>query len=560
VGEGSSCHQFLVLFVTERPDKKQLNGPRSSVRVGLRSFKRRQPGESAPKCEHPPLAVSSSPMTVPQDMITDVPECYSEGASPLMVGVNFQHPESAAEDAVGGVDIDPDHLSEMLVVLAHRYRVPGAQLAIYHAGETVAVEVGELECGTQSPVTRDAAFPIGSISKTFTATLAMILVADGDLGLDDPLGEHLPELGDPIAQLTLRQLLSHTSGLADSDSGAVSSTTVSMLRYVLHHCDRHNPVLPPGAGFSYSNIGYVLVGHLIETITGMSWWDAMESILLLPLGIEPTFIGATGHRPLGRPLATGHSVNMANGRTRPVTQSLLLAEAPAGGLAVSAMDLVNLGLTQLDGCGTALLPPSYAEQMRQAVPGAELFGAVDGWGLGLAVFRNEDAIWVGHDGNASGTACYLRVEPVNGSVVAFTSNANIGIDMWQELTAELRKMSLPIQSYSTVEALSQPAAAPPGCVGSYRNGDTEYSVTLQGNGNHCLEVDGEAVAWLSFHEDFTFSQRDVTSGEWMGDGLFLWNPVTGYPDGILVNGRVGRRQWDTRENRPGLIAAQVASV
>jgi CubicO group peptidase (beta-lactamase class C family) len=455
--------------------------------------------------------------------------------------------------------LDPDALFGTLSALARKYQVPGAQLAIHHGGETVAIEVGELQYQTGCPVTRNAAFPIGSISKKFTATVAMTLVADGDLELDAPLGEHLPELDDLGNELTLRQVLSHTSGLAEGPDPA--EALASIRRYVLDHCHSQNLVLSPGTGFSYSNIGYVLVGHLIETITGMSWADAMESILLRPLRIEPTFIGTDGRPPLDRPLATGHSVNIALGRTRPVTQSLALAEAPAGGLAASAVDLVTLGLTQIEDREPALLPTMYAEQMRHTVPTAKPFGLADGWGLGLAIFRQKDAVWVGHDGNADGTACYLRIDPVNGSVIAFTSNANLGILMWQELVAELGRLGLPIEGYySSIEVLGRLTTPPPGCLGSYRNGDTEYSVTLQENGNHCLTVDGESVAWLGFHEDLTFSQRDMSSGQYICAGRFLRNPVTGDIDGILVNGRVGHRQSTTGKNVPYLVTVQTASV
>ena len=141
--------------------------------------------------------------------------------------------------------------------------------------------------------------------------------------------------------------------------------------------------------------------------------------MLWPLGIEPTFICGAERRPLGRPLATGHSVNTAVRRIRPVEQLFAPAEAPAGGLAVSAVDLLTLGLTHLDGRTPALLPIVYAEQMRQAVSGAEPFGLADGWGLGLAVFRSGNTTWVGHDGNANGTACYLRFAPAYGCAIAF---------------------------------------------------------------------------------------------------------------------------------------------
>jgi CubicO group peptidase (beta-lactamase class C family) len=437
--------------------------------------------------------------------------------------------------------LDRDHLSDMLATLARKHQVPGVQLAIHLGGETVAIEVGEVEYRTGHRVARDAAFPIGSLSKTFTATLAMILVADGDLDLDAPLGEHLPELGDLGDELTLRQVLSHTGGLAAGpDSAEVLGTSIR--RYVLDHCCRHNLVLPPGSGFSYSNIGYALVGHLIETITGMSWWDAMESVLLWPLGIEPTFICGGERRPLGRPLAIGHSVNTVVGRIRPVEQSLALAEAPAGGLAVSAVDLVAVGMTQLGGGAPALLPTVYAEEMRRGVPSAEPFGLADGWGLGLAVFRDGNRTWVGHDGNAGGTACYLRVEPAYGCAVAFTSNSNIGLGMWQELVTELRSAGLPIDNYSTIETLGQPTAPSPSCVGTYMNGDAEYSVSVQEDGNYYLAIDGEAVSRLAFYDGLVFSQQDLASGERLPAGRFLRDSITRDFYGIQVAGRVARRQ------------------
>lgn len=199
-------------------------------------------------------------------------------------------------------------LSARLSALAHTHGVPGAQLALHHGGETVGIEFGELERGTGRLVDRDAAFPIGSISKTFTASVAMILAADGDVELDVPLGEQLPELGDLGEHLTLRQVLSHTSGLA-SGPASEQVSSASLRRYVADHCRRHNLVRPPGTGFSYSNMGYVLVGRLIETVTGMGWREAVEAILLRPLEITPAFVGAGDiraeeARPPGRPVVS----------------------------------------------------------------------------------------------------------------------------------------------------------------------------------------------------------------------------------------------------------------
>ncbi|MFY9809357.1 MAG: serine hydrolase domain-containing protein [Pseudonocardiaceae bacterium] len=442
--------------------------------------------------------------------------------------------------------LDAHLLFDSLSALARKHQVPGAQLAIHHAGTTVAVEVGELRHASGCRVDRDAAFPIGSVGKTFTATLAMILVADGDLQLDAPLGEHVPELGSLGDQLTLRQLLSHTGGFADGPSSECVRTA-SLGRYVSDHCRPENLVLPPGTGFSYSNMGYVLVGHLIERITGMTWWDAMESILLIPLGIEPGFVGVSGRRPL----ATGHSVNPAVGRTRPASQSLPLALAPAGGLAMSAVDLVALGLTQLDGAAPALLPTAYAEQMRQVTPNAEPIGWADGSGLGLALFGTADTAWVGHLGRMNGTVSNLRIDPAGRCVVAFTSNANVGVDMWDELVAELRAAGLPIEDYSNREAMPRPIVHSPDCAGSYLNGDIEWSVTSAGTGALSL-IDGDAKTELILFDDLSFSTAEQPSTR---IGRFLRDPITGEPERMQVTMYVGRRS--RRYLTPGMLTGAV---
>src|SRR2546423_13583576 len=96
---------------------------------------------------------------------------------------------------------DSAWLSETLCALAEKHQVPGAQFAIHRGSHTVAVAGGETKHGSGDPVRRDTAFPIGSITKTFTAAGAMVLVADGRLTLDEPASECGPELGaDPGAR------------------------------------------------------------------------------------------------------------------------------------------------------------------------------------------------------------------------------------------------------------------------------------------------------------------------------------------------------------------------
>jgi CubicO group peptidase (beta-lactamase class C family) len=431
-----------------------------------------------------------------------------------------------------------------LSALARQHRVPGAQLAIHHDGVTMASEAGELEFRTGHPVTRDTAFAIGSITKCFTATVAMILVADGDVELDAPIGEYVPELGDLGVRPSLRQLLSHTSGLSDSCDFKDASTS-TLRRYVADRVRRENFVLPPGAAFSYSNPGYALAGRLIETITGMSWSEAVESILLRPLDIEPVFISLPGTKPPRRPVATGHSVNTSAGRTRPVRQSGSPADAPAGALALSAVDLVKLGLIHAgdEGRGASrLLPAAYADEMRQPAPCADPFGLADGWGLGLAVYRQETADWVGHDGNADGMCCYLRINPADGWVIALTSNASTGVGLWQDLLAELAQAGAPIEPPHTPAPSGRSIVPLLGCAGLYANGEVEYAVTVGSNGLIHISVDGESPVPLTLHDDLTFSLLDSSSGRRVFGGRFVREPATGKVYGIQVGGRLARKQ------------------
>jgi CubicO group peptidase (beta-lactamase class C family) len=454
---------------------------------------------------------------------------------------NSPAPTGDAMMGASRAPVDPAWLTATMTALVDKHRVPGAQLAVHRSGVTVAVEVGEQEHGGGIPITRETACPIGSITKAWTATLAMILVADGDLELDAPLDEHLPELGDLGSQLTLEQLLSHTSGFASSpDTPELAS--LSLGRYVREHCRRQDLILPPGARFSYSSRNYVLAGHLIEMTTGMSWWEAVESILLRPLGVEPAAIVGAPRVPSDRPIATGHSVNSTLGRTRPVEQSLLPAEAPAGALAMSAVDLVALGQMHVGPGLPALLPAAYAERMREAVPGADPFGLADGWGPGLAVFRDGTTDWVGHDGNANGTSCYLRIDPVGGWVVALTTNANTGTYLWEELRAELRRAHLPMGAPKSDMSSHVTVAPPADCVGSYCNGPSEYLITAAEDGALCLASGGELIARLAFYgAGMDFVLQDPTSGQGLHAGRFLRDPVTKHVEQLQIGGRLARR-------------------
>ncbi|XVV06973.1 serine hydrolase domain-containing protein [Actinosynnema sp. CA-248983] len=416
--------------------------------------------------------------------------------------------------------MNTEQIARRLSGLVDEHLVPGAQLAVHRPGEGLWT--------TTVGFPADAAVPIGSITKTFTATVAMALVSDGDLDLDAPL----PDVGLP---LTLRQLLSHTGGLP-SDPDDVHGT--SLRRHALEACRTLVPLHRPGAGFSYSNIGYVLVGHLIEQATGMSWWEAVDAVLLRPLGLRPGF---TVGPDTDRAAVSGHAVNASLKRVTPVRQSLALVDAPAGALAASATDLVAFG-RMLAGAPPRLVDAADLDLMRAPVRHADPFGMADGWGLGLALYERDGTVWVGHDGTADGTSCHLRINPDDGTVVALTTNGSSGFALWRELVPELARAGLPVGDYDGFRTLRHRIPPPPDCAGRFRNGDTEYKVRPTDREVLKLTVDGEPFADLSLFDGLVFAMRDSDTGDTSQTGRFLRDPQGGAIEWIQIGGRLARRQ------------------
>ncbi|MEV5427835.1 serine hydrolase domain-containing protein [Streptomyces sp. NPDC052701] len=425
-------------------------------------------------------------------------------------------------------------LQYRLDALARTHRVPGAQLAVHTGREVLSVHTGTADAVTGTPLTEGTAVPLGSLTKTYTAAAVALLADDGDLDLDEPAAVFLPELRH-IPEVTVRQLLGHTAGLPTGpDSDTAAGTTVS--RYLSTVCTARDALFPPGTGFSYSNAGYVAAGRLVAAVTGMTWQEAVRALLLDPLGTVPAFLGDTF--PV-RPVASGHARNTASGRLIPAHQNLAPLEAPAGGLLASAADLLTLGRA-LTG-RSAALPADAAAQMRRPQPGAVPAGLADAWGLGLALFRQDDLWWCGHDGNAQGTSCHLRAEPDSGVVVAFTGNSSGATALWQDLADDLTRLTGLRVPTVCAPVRRGPAVPLPDCAGTYRNGQSEYRITLGADGSLTLSVDGDRPIPLICYEDLTCDLVDPDTGRPQPGGLFHRDRTTGVIDRVQISGRAARR-------------------
>ena len=145
---------------------------------------------------------------------------------------------------------------------------------------------GVLERVTFRKFTRDTVIPIASASKWLTAATVMTLVDDGTLRLDDPISKYLPVFTGRKATITIRQALSHTSGLPPQ--ACAGDPGVSLEACVQHIASVTDGVNPPGTAFRYTSVGFVIVGRIIEKVTGMTFAEAFGERIARAVGMHNT--------------------------------------------------------------------------------------------------------------------------------------------------------------------------------------------------------------------------------------------------------------------------------
>jgi CubicO group peptidase (beta-lactamase class C family) len=306
-------------------------------------------------------------------------------------------------------------LDVVLEQAALGHTVAGASVCLIN-GEVRCATIGVERMGDPTPVGPDTLFPIGSVTKIVVATLVCQLAAKGRLELDAPVVGLVPELAvldGRGAAFTARMLLSHTSGLPDAwDSSGSLAELLDTSRTAGRHAE-------PGELFSYSNTGYVVLGRLIETLTGTSWEEAARREVLRPAGIA----SAVFTPPAGA--AAGHVLDddgkLVTGDLWPPVSPLF---GPAGAtLHATAADTARLVLACASGRtadGVELLPrPMRDEMLRQQapLPGAPLH--FRGWGLGWGLPTTGTSRAVEHIGE---TSAFVHAEPDRGIALAVLTN------------------------------------------------------------------------------------------------------------------------------------------
>jgi CubicO group peptidase (beta-lactamase class C family) len=317
-------------------------------------------------------------------------------------------------------------ISELVPDAMKRHQVPGLAFGILADGREFTAGFGVTNVRHPLPVDDRTTFQIGSITKTFTATLATRLVEAGKLDLDAPIRRYLPRfrMSDPevTEHVTMRHLLTHMGGwegdfFEDTGNGDDALTT-----YVERMAEL--PQLTPlGSVWAYSNSGFSLAGRVIEVLNGTTYEAALKQQVFEPLGMKRSFIfpaEVMTHR-----FAVGHAA--ADGRQRVLRPwPISRGSYPAGGIASTVTDMMryarfHLGDDSID--GARVLSKDYIRLMQKEIVPTQL-GAKIGlsWGLqDLGGLR-----FVAHGGGTLGQISTFVMVPERRFAIVVVTNSGSG--------------------------------------------------------------------------------------------------------------------------------------
>jgi CubicO group peptidase (beta-lactamase class C family) len=321
--------------------------------------------------------------------------------------------------------VSRDQLAEWVENARARWNIPGLVVGVRTDGERLVAAAGVRELGREEPVTPETIFRVASITKPFVATLALALVQDGLLALDDPPpGTRVPA--------TVRQLLSHQGGLAHewpTPLDQIGEDGDALLRLA---AGTPEPLpVGPGELFSYCNAGFWLVGAAAARVSGSSFEAAMSSRVLEPLGLATTSFDAAAGRAVGH-----NQLEPGADEHRPVADRYPRVRRPSGGLWSSVDDLLRFADHHLGAPGP--LTRGSIVEMQQPFARGPSFD----YGLGWFLTGTRGRRAVGHPGSAAGYQSQLLLFPDDGIAVAGLANSSRGRvaieDVLQELGLGMR--------------------------------------------------------------------------------------------------------------------------
>lgn len=438
-------------------------------------------------------------------------------------------------------------LQEFLDTTAAELGVPGAVVGVLDGDRQIVAATGVAAVDTGAAVTDRTLFQIGSTSKTFTGTVAMHLVESGALDLETRVVDVLPDFRladeDALAALRIRHLLTHSGGFLGDADEQPGWDDDALARNVASFADLPQ-YFAPGTIASYSNAGIRLLGRVIEKVTGETFEQAVQRIVLDPLGMTETFFFPWD--VIARPHAVGHVPGADGTMTTfshwPLTRDI----APEGGIVSSVRDQLTYARFQLRGetAGTAPVGEEARLQMQQ--PQLAAGPPVDAIGLPWLLTRHGSARVVMHGGNIADTQLSEFVlAPDDDLAVTVLTNSGSGKALGAKIVdwcfSHLRGIE---RTTEAVDLLPLDELDP--VVGSYDAGQWHYDVVRVGDALEFAMVLREDIAALGIPPRPPLRLRVRADGALITDGDQpvgrLLGAAEGGPDLLHVGLRAVRRR------------------
>lgn len=336
--------------------------------------------------------------------------------------------------------IDKDKLDHFFDRLAEKNKAMGS-LAISLDGKIIytrTIGYSQINGTEKKPATTATKYRIGSITKMFTAAMIFQLIEEGKLNLADNLDKFFPQIPN-AKEITIGQMLAHRSGIHDFTgdhdyrSWKMNPKTENEMVAIIANS---KPEFEPGAKFSYSNSNYVLLGYILEKITGQSYGEALKKRITSKIGLKDTYIGrGKAHASKNESLSFRYIKDW-----EPETETDLSIAAGAGAILSTPTDLTKF-ITAL--FNLKLISQESLDQMK---------AMQNGYGMGMESYSADGKILYGHTGGIDEFHSLAFYEPQEKLAVVYTANGMVypATDIFKDVLKIYWNQPFEIPSFETV--------------------------------------------------------------------------------------------------------------
>ena len=363
----------------------------------------------------------------------------------MKLSENVAH-SSGAKGTAAAKPLDPRELDDYFASQLSRKPFVGISVAVVQGGKvTFCKGYGYASKETKRPVDNETRFAIGSVTKEFTAACVLLLSEEGKLSLDDPVAKYFPDL-TRAQDIRLLDLMNMVSGYRDCyplDFLTGEQTKPTTPDAVINEYAKQPLDFEPGTRWSYSNTNYLILGRIVEKVSGKSFEDFLQERILRPLAMSHSGFEPDPARPEAAQGYSSFTVTDPQPAPREAAGWLFSAAA----LYSTPSDVVTWDLALMN--GKILRPESYRIMTSNRLL---TNGVSTGYGGGLAIKEVDLQIVLSHNGAACGFRSFNEFVPSTQSAFCITTNAE-NVSM-AELVKHLEPFLLPLERSGPVPKIA----------------------------------------------------------------------------------------------------------